>query len=132
MPEHRILNAIFEGLTEWEPKVSRPCRVWPKSWDISDDKKTYTFHLRKDAHWSDGTPMTADDFIYSWRRLLHPATASEYSYEMWYIVNAERFNKRQFEVGDSVEIELPKSEADNPAAASICTGKSRQGQAIGD
>jgi oligopeptide transport system substrate-binding protein len=107
-PEHRILNAIFEGLTAWEPRDLKPVGGVAKSWDISEDKKTYTFHLRDDARWTDGTPVTAGDFVYSWRRFLHPATAAEYSYEMWYIVNAERFNKRQFEVGDSVEIELIK------------------------
>ncbi len=51
---------------------------------------------------------------------------------MWYIVNAERFNKRQFEVGDSVEVELVKSDADEPGRATICTGPNCQRQAIGD
>ena len=60
-----------------------------QSWDISDDKKTYTFHLRDNALWSDGKRVTAEDFVYSWRRFLHPATGAEYSYEMWYIVNAD-------------------------------------------
>ncbi|WP_410968932.1 hypothetical protein, partial [Salmonella sp. SAL4444] len=60
--------------------------------------------------------FTARDIVYSWRRFLHPATAAEYSYEMWYIVNAERYNKRQFEVGDSVEIELLKKEGDEDSS----------------
>jgi oligopeptide transport system substrate-binding protein len=112
VPEGRIIREIFEGLCGWHPADLHPIPGVAKSWDISADKKTYTFHLRKNARWTDGTPVTAEDFVYSWRRFLHPATAAEYSYEMWYIVNAERFTKQQVQVGDVVEIELPKS-ADN-------------------
>jgi oligopeptide transport system substrate-binding protein len=117
VPEHRILSAIFEGLTEWEPKNLEPVPGVAESWEISDDKKTYTFRLRNNAKWTDGTPVTAHDFIYSWRRFLHPATAAEYSYEMWYVVNAERFNKRQIQAGDEVEIELPQNGDDGGADA---------------
>ena len=51
-----------------------------KSYDISEDQLTYTFHLREDAVWSNGTPVTADDFIFGWQRAVDPAVASEYSY----------------------------------------------------
>ena len=48
-----------------------------EKWDVSEDGKTYTFHLRKDAKWSDGSPVTAKDFEYSWRRICDPDFASE-------------------------------------------------------
>jgi len=51
-----------------------------KSYDVSDDGLTYTFHLRDDAKWSNGDPVTADDFVFGWQRAVDPATASEYSY----------------------------------------------------
>ncbi len=90
-PEGRIINALFEGLTRWNPKTLEPEPAVAASWDISDDKLTYTFHLRKNARWSDDTQVTADDFVWSWRRFLHPATGAEYAYELWYIVGAEEF-----------------------------------------
>lgn len=51
-----------------------------ESWDVSEDGLTYTFHLRDGIRWSNGTPITANDFVYGWRRLADPATASEYNY----------------------------------------------------
>ena len=48
-----------------------------ESWDVSDDGLTYTFHLRQDAKWSDGDPVTAHDFEYAWRRICDPSFASE-------------------------------------------------------
>lgn len=70
-----ICKQLFEGLT-----VSTSGDVVPgvaETWEVSEDGKTYTFHLRKDAKWSDGTPVTARDFQYSWRRICEPAVASE-------------------------------------------------------
>jgi oligopeptide transport system substrate-binding protein len=105
-PEGRVISAIFEGLCHWDPKTLEPTPGVAESWDISDDKLTYTFHLRTDAVWSDGTSVTAEDFVWSYRRFLHPETSSEYAYEMWYIVGAKEFNSGKVEPGDPVEIEL--------------------------
>ena len=68
-----LVTQLFEGLTYptadgYEPGVA-------ESWDVSDDGLTYTFHLRDNAKWSDGTPVTAKDFEYSWRRICDPAVA---------------------------------------------------------
>ena len=54
--EGRIVDCLFEGLTRWDPKTLEPKPGVAESWEISPDKKTYTFHLRHDAKWSDGTP----------------------------------------------------------------------------
>jgi oligopeptide transport system substrate-binding protein len=130
VPEGRIIRELFEGLCAWHPTDLHPIPGVAQSWDISDDKKTYSFHLRDNAVWTDGTPVTAEDFVYSWRRLLHPATASEYSYEGWYLVNAERFTKQQFQVGDRVEIELVKTSEDRDPARPSAPGKIVRGELL--
>ena len=79
VPEHRILQGLFEGLTVVDENAS-PAPGVAESWDISADGKTYVFHLRKDAMWSDGVPVTANDFVYSWLRELDPMTAAPYAW----------------------------------------------------
>jgi oligopeptide transport system substrate-binding protein len=107
-PEHRILQSIFEGLTRLDAKTIKPVPGTAESWDISPDKKTYTFHLRKDAVWSNGEPLTAHDFVYSGRRFLDPLTAAEYAYQAWYIKNARRYSLGAAGIasGDPIEVEL--------------------------
>lgn len=70
---------LFEGLMNQDAKGGLVPGV-ATHFDVSDDKLTYTFHLRPEAKWSDGSPVTAADFVYAWRRLVDPATASEYSW----------------------------------------------------
>jgi oligopeptide transport system substrate-binding protein len=82
-----VLQDLFEGLTT----VAMDGSVIPgaaTSWETSADGKTWTFHLRKEAHWSNGEPVTADDFVYAWRREVDPTTASEYSQALAPIENA--------------------------------------------
>jgi oligopeptide transport system substrate-binding protein len=107
-PEHRILQAVFEGLTRLDAKTLKPLPGVAESWDVSDDKQVYTFHLRKGACWSNGEPVTAQDFVYSGRRFLDPLTAAEYAYQAWYIKNARRYSLGADGIGpgDSVEVEL--------------------------
>ena len=63
-----------------------------EKWEVSKDGLTYTFHLRKDAKWSDGKPVKAGDFEYAWKRALNPDTASEYAYQLFYLKNGEAYN----------------------------------------
>jgi oligopeptide transport system substrate-binding protein len=105
-PEGRIIDCLFEGLTRWDPDTLKPLPGVAESWDISADKKTYTFHFRKDARWSDGSPVTAADFVWSHRRLLDPSARSEYSYILWMVKNARKYNTLRVDVGDPVEVEL--------------------------
>ena len=79
VPEHRILQGILEGLTVVDENAS-PAPGVAESWDILDGGKTYVFHLRKDAMWSDGVPVTAHDFVFSWLRELNPETAAPYAW----------------------------------------------------
>lgn len=89
-----IANAISEGLVEYDPKGGDPVPAIATRWELSPDQRTYTFHMRKDAKWSDGHPVTAQDFIYSWERVLNPATGSKYAFALSnYIKNGEAYNK---------------------------------------
>lgn len=69
----------FEGLMTLD-KNGTPVVGQAKSYDVSDDKKVYTFHLRNNLKWSDGTPLKASEFVYSWNRAISPDTAADYSY----------------------------------------------------
>ncbi len=76
-----VLRGLFEGLYD-EDQVGGLVPGVATSFDLSDDKTVYTFHLRDNAKWSNGDPVTAGDFVYAWKRLADPKTASEYA---WYI-----------------------------------------------
>lgn len=78
-PEHRLNYIFFEGLVENDPKSANAIPGLAESWEVSDDAKVITFHLRKST-WSDGTPLTAHDVVYSWIRELSPATGSPYAW----------------------------------------------------
>ncbi len=85
---YRVDNDLFAGLIDFD-QTNRPIPGMATSWDISIDGKTYTFHLRKDLKFSDGTPITAKDFVYSWRRLINPKTGSAYSFLLSSVVNGK-------------------------------------------
>ena len=71
----RVVNDLFEGLVT-EDENNNPAPGVAKSWDVSDDGLVYTFHLRKDAKWSNGKPVTAEDFVFALKRAVVPKTAS--------------------------------------------------------
>ena len=73
-----ILWNTFAGLVQAHPATLEPLPEIATHWEVSADGRTYTFHLRP-SEWSDGTPLTAHDFVYSFRRLVDPATASKYA-----------------------------------------------------
>ncbi len=112
-PEGRIIWSIYECLCGRSPKDQSPIPGVAESWDISEDGRTYTWRIREDARWSNGDPVTAHDFAYSFQRFLDPMTAAKYAQAMWYIVGAERYNQgaAALDVGDRVEVvlkELPE------------------------
>jgi oligopeptide transport system substrate-binding protein len=88
VPEANIAYDLYEGLTTLDDH-GNPTGGVAKSWDISDDGKVYTFHLRDDAKWSNGQPITADDVVYTLRRIVDPKTNAEYAYIYSPIVNAD-------------------------------------------
>jgi oligopeptide transport system substrate-binding protein len=87
-----VLDHIFEGLYT-KDKEGKPVLGTAKEVKVSDDGKTYTFTLREDAKWSDGTPVKAEDFEYAWKRVLNPATGSQFAFYLYYIKGAEEYNK---------------------------------------
>jgi oligopeptide transport system substrate-binding protein len=90
-PEGRLANALFEGLLRFDENGRHEPGV-AESFVTSPDQKTVTFKLRGDARWSDGIPVTANDFVNSWRRALDPATGAAYSYLLFPIRGAEAFS----------------------------------------
>ncbi|MGL5439885.1 MAG: peptide ABC transporter substrate-binding protein [Filifactoraceae bacterium] len=83
----QVLRTVFEGLTTTDEN-EKPQPGIAESWTVSEDGLTYTFKLR-DAKWSDGQPVTAEDFAYSWKRVVDPKTAAGYAYQMYSIKNAK-------------------------------------------
>jgi len=90
--EGRICYALFEGLLRFD-RFGEPQPGMAESWDLSNGSKTYIFHLRANAKWSNGDPVTANDFAQSWKRALLPETACEYAYLFYHIKNAQPFNE---------------------------------------
>ncbi len=85
-----VVNNTFEGLMRVD-KEGQPQLAGAESVDISEDKKVYTFKLNKDAKWSDGKPVTAHDYKYSWLRALTPEVASEYSFQLFYVKGGQEY-----------------------------------------
>jgi len=93
VPENHIMLALFEGLVNADPKDLHPIPGMAESWEISQNGTVFTFKIRKNAKWSNGDAFTANDFVYSWKRILTPKMASEYAYMLFVVKNAEKFNK---------------------------------------
>lgn len=93
VPEHRIYMSLFEGLVINDPKTCRALPGVAQKWSVSPDGMTVTFTLRKNAKWSDGSKVTASDFVDGWLRTLAPETGAEYAYMIGMIVKgAEEYN----------------------------------------
>lgn len=92
--DYSVLSAIFEGLVAEDPTDLHPVPGVAESWEVSPDALTYTFRLRANARWSNGEPLTAQDFVASWRRALSPELGANYASTLFVIQGAEAFNKR--------------------------------------
>ena len=90
--ERNILIDLYEGLVGLDP-VAKVVPGVAESWSISDDGKVYTFKLRNDAAWSNGDPVVAEDFVFSLRRIMDPATGAKYANVLYPIMNAEKAHK---------------------------------------
>ena len=91
IPESNIVKALFEGLAVKNPQTLESEPGVAQRWEISDDGLTVTFHLNPEARWSNGDPMTAEDYVWSWQRALSPAMGNQYAYMLYPLVNAEAF-----------------------------------------
>ncbi|GHA37612.1 peptide ABC transporter substrate-binding protein [Devosia pacifica] len=89
--ENRVVGDYLEGLVT-EDANAEPIPGQAESWEISEDGTVYTFHLRDGIQWTDGEPVTAEDFVFAFQRIMDPATASDYAYLQYPILNAEAIN----------------------------------------
>lgn len=92
-------SLIGEGLIR-DGEGGKPAPGVAEKWDISPDGLIWTFHLRKNAKWSNGDPITAKDFKAGWTRALDPKTANEYAFMVYPVKNAEKFNKGEAKAED--------------------------------
>lgn len=94
MPEHKIIKSLLEGLVVEHPTDST--QVIPgvaESWESNEEADVWTFHLRADARWSNGDPVTADDFIYAYQRILNPELGAPYAEMLHIIRGAEAYGR---------------------------------------
>lgn len=104
--ETYLLTNLMEGLVAHDSKMNvEPALA--ESWTKSPDGKTYTFKLRQGLKWSDGVPLKAEDFVYSWKRLLSPITSASYAYLLFDIDGAEEFYKGQIDDFSKVGVSAP-------------------------
>lgn len=95
VPENRIIQSLIEGLIAYHPTEDlEPEPGMAESWESNDDFSVWTFKLR-DASWSNGDPVKASDFVYSWERILSPELGAEYAEMLYVIRNAEQFHQGQ-------------------------------------
>ena len=104
VPEMRLVEALFEGLVTYDPADLTPRPGVAKSWDISANGLTYTFHLRKDAKWSDGSRVLAQDFITAWKRGLTPV--NRYINLFFPIAGAKSYSEGKLADFDKVGIHI--------------------------
>lgn len=96
---------LFEGLMGVDYETGEVISLEAEDWEVSDDGLIYAFHLREGMKWSDGTPLTAHDYEYAWKRNLDPATGSRFPQTLYPIEGAEAFNKGETTDPDSVGVE---------------------------
>lgn len=98
-----VVSNIMVGLTQYTNDVQ--CKpACAANWEILDDGKRYIFHLRNDVLWTDGRPVTAQDFVFAWTRLLDPATAAQYAFFLYDIVGAKDFNTGKAKTAEALGI----------------------------
>jgi oligopeptide transport system substrate-binding protein len=120
-PEARIYMALYQGLVEYDPKTLNPIPALAERWDVNNDSSEFVFHMRRNARWSNGDPITAQDFVYSLRRGLSPDLASKNAYLAYYITYAQAYNQKEVFVRDAQtrQFVLEKDVADNTQPANV-------------
>ncbi|MDE0839194.1 MAG: peptide ABC transporter substrate-binding protein [Kiritimatiellae bacterium] len=98
--EHNILVALLEGLVSEDPVTLAPLPGVASSWELSEDGTVYTFHLREDARWSNDDPVTAEDFVFSYKRMLNREMGSPYGDMLYCLNGAEAYHKDKNQTTD--------------------------------
>jgi oligopeptide transport system substrate-binding protein len=107
VPENKVINALFEGLVNEGPGATEVAPGVAERWTHSEDGLIWTFHLRADARWSNGDPVTAGDFVRSYQRLLTPSLAAEYAYKFYHVVGAEAYHRGELTDFSQVGFQAP-------------------------
>jgi len=105
-----VLLNIMDPIVRLDPKTNEAVPSLAESWDVSEDGKMVTYHLRQDGKWTNGDPVTASDFVYSWKRTLSPELAADYAYQLYGIEGAIDYNgcsKNCDALADKVGVEAP-------------------------
>lgn len=97
---HQVIKNIFVGLTDTDDETMDVIPDLATHWEASEDGLEWTFYLRKDVFWTDGSPVTALDVVYGTKRTLDPATGSSYAFVLWIIEGAEAYNVGDGSVND--------------------------------
>lgn len=105
----QIQQAVFEGLTTPNPKDLGPEPGVASHWEVSEDGLEYHFFLRPEARWSNGDPVTAQDFIFAWRRMLNPEVGGANASLLYIIEGAEAFHRGELADFEEVGIEAPSA-----------------------
>jgi len=107
MDAFRLVECLFEGLTSPDPETLQPRPAAASRWTVSEDRLTYTFHLRPALRWSDGKALTSTHFLDGFRRALTPATAASYVSLYYYIAGAKDFHRGKADEFGSVGLQAP-------------------------
>jgi len=107
LTELHVTIALFEGLVTLDSEAMTIKPGVAESWELSEDGRSYTFHFDPDARWSNGDPVTAQDFLYSFERILSPALGAPYAYMLFDVVNAKAFNEGAFTDFKKVGVRAP-------------------------
>lgn len=121
-PEARVLMALYDGLVEYHPKTMDPIPGIAESWEIGSGGSEYIFHLRKNATFSNGDPITAKDFVYTFRRAISPELAALNAYLAYYIKYAEAYNSGRAFVKDENGSFLLKRDFEETAPTADAAG----------
>jgi oligopeptide transport system substrate-binding protein len=105
--EAQVIPSLFEALVSLDPVTQKTRPRLAESWETSADGLTYTFHLQPAAKWSNGEPLTGQDVVDAWHRILSPTLAADYSNMFYVIRGAEAFNKGQTKDFSTVGLAAP-------------------------
>ena len=101
---HHLMMNVFEGLYVYNRGDGPPVPAMATHHEVSPDGRTYTVHLRSGITWSDGQPITAQDFVWSWRRVLDPKTASRSAQLLWFLKGGKAFNEGSITDADTIGV----------------------------
>jgi len=136
VPEGKIFKNTCEGLAEYDPRTLAPLPALALDWQTGDGAKSWVFRLRRDGRFSDGQKITAHDFVYSWRRIIDPNTASPYASLLYYVKNGQAIAEGRFRLAAAQgfvpdpkdpthPLALGEDDLKDPAVAKLAAGRAR-------